>query len=116
MNRQGIANAALDWLHMLGVYRAISGKCMNSAAQTDAKTHRIGRVTHTDFLLKTGAQIHERHSAVEHHINRFAKAWLRGGLMGSGHRVMSFDVPTLCRVFQLERSARDHYGCDLMKV
>ncbi len=76
-DRQGIADAALDRLHVFGMHAAIAGKGFDLAAQAHTEAHRVGRVADLDLLLQPGAQIHQPGGAVEHQVDRIAKARLR---------------------------------------
>ncbi len=70
------ADAALDWLHVLGMHAAVAGESMDCAAQPHAEAHGIGGVADADLLLETGGKVHQPHRAVEHEVDGFAEAWL----------------------------------------
>jgi hypothetical protein len=48
---------------------------MDRAAQADPEPDGIGCVADADLFLKTGAEVHQRDSAVEHDIDGFAETW-----------------------------------------
>ena len=89
IDAHGIADAALDRLHMFGMHAAIAGKGMDLPAQAHPETHRIGGVADANFLFKPGWQIHQRNRAVEHEIHAFAKTWL----FDSGHYPLPYAPP-----------------------
>ena len=70
---------------MLGMNRPVPSERMNCTAQTYTKPDGICGITNADLFLKSRTKVHQRNSAVEHHINGFAKTRLGRGLMCSGH-------------------------------
>src|SRR5690606_28753104 len=84
VHRHGIADAALDRLHMLGMDRAVAGEGLDLAAQADAEAHGIGRVADPDLLFQPGAQVHQPDRAVEHQVDRVAET----GFAGYFHTVL----------------------------
>ena len=73
---RGVADAALDRLHVLGMHAAVAGEGVDRASEPHAEAHHVGRVADPDLLLEPGREIHEPHGPVEHEVDGFAKARL----------------------------------------
>ena len=76
MHGRGVADAALHGLHVLGMHRAVAGESVDLATQSYAEAHGVGGVANADLFLEPRRQVHQRHGAVEHHVDGVAKARL----------------------------------------
>ncbi len=73
VDARGVADAALDRLHVLGMHRAIAHEGMDLSAQANPEADGVGGIADPDLFLEAGGKIHQRHGAVEHQIDALAE-------------------------------------------